>query len=175
MPVGERHQNECHECHSMFETSTQKKHAKFCCRTCAVRHKAKTENLSDETRMKLTNNAISRHIRGDENFGFSTRKKFQSSFPEKLAEEFLTKQGIGFTREVKLGKWFADFLFDDKIVLEIDGQQHNLPERKVKDAEKDVFLSSQGYKVVRIPFSGPNESFFNALRNFVLSKEAPEL
>lgn len=146
--------------------SIKKRHTKFCCRSCSAKHTGKTENLSAETRQKLSVNAKTRHAKGDGNIGFRSRKKFQSSFPEKLTEEFFSKRGIKFDREVRLGKWFADFLFVGKIVLEIDGQQHQKPERKAKDEEKDIFLTSQGYRVVRVPFNGPNESFFEGLNKF---------
>lgn len=50
-------------------------------------------------------------------------------------------------REVKIGKYFIDFVID-KIALEIDGRQHD--DRKEKDLEKDVFLTDNGFKVVRV-------------------------
>lgn len=54
---------------------------------------------------------------------------------------------------------FLDFLIEKnniKIDLEIDGKQHNYPERKKHDLERDSYLSNLGFIVYRIPWNEIN-------------------
>jgi very-short-patch-repair endonuclease len=80
---------------------------------------------------------------------------------------FLTERSINFSREIRLVKWFADFVIDS-FILEIDGQQHLQDDRKNKDVEKDQDLTNLGYRVVRIPWDGNHSKFFRQLEEFVL-------
>ena len=164
-PKAVRLVNICKQCELSFETSFKKRNQKFCSRSCSTKFTGKTENLSLETRQKLSENARRRHAKADGNIGFTTRKKFQSSFPELLTEQFLDKRNVKYEREIRFGKWFADFVIG-KSILEIDGQQHRLPDRILKDKEKDAYLSSLGYQVTRIAFNAPNEQFFKELENY---------
>lgn len=91
-----------------------------------------------------------RYAEGDTSIGWQTRTT--SSYPEKFFEQVLTELGVTFKREVRIGKWFADFVIGD-LVLEIDGRQHD--DRKEQDAEKDAFLKSKGYRVSRIRWRNP--------------------
>lgn len=100
-------------------------------------------------------------------FGFQKRDKFKSSYPEQLTEMFLIERSISFSREIRLVKWFADFVIGS-VILEIDGQQHLQNDRKNKDREKDQDLSNLGYTVVRIPWDGNHSKFFKQLEEFVL-------
>lgn len=58
--------------------------------------------------------------------------------------------GIKFRRQTPIGKYICDFVsFENKIIIEIDGGQHNFGEQKQKDTERDKFLKSQGFTVLR--------------------------
>lgn len=155
----------CKQCKLHFETSFSKRNQKFCSHSCSTKFTSKTENLSVKTRQKLSENALRRHAKADGKIGFTTRKKFQSSFPELITEQFLDKRNIKYEREIRFGKWFADFVIG-KSILEIDGKQHRLPDRALKDKEKDNYLSALGYKVTRVAYNGLNEQFFTELENF---------
>ena len=77
------------------------------------------------------------------------------SYPEKLFSIFLEKykytKSYKIIREYSLFPYFIDFAFvDQKLAIEIDGSQHLLPDRKLKDLKKDSFLLSKGWKVIRI-------------------------
>jgi len=57
-------------------------------------------------------------------------------------------EGIKFRRQEPLGRFILDFVsYDRKIVIEVDGGQHNLD--KDKDRARDRWLKSQGYEVIR--------------------------
>lgn len=55
-----------------------------------------------------------------------------------------------------VSNYFLDFYFSDKkIDLEIDGKQHNYPDRKQKDKIRDELLQKVGIKVYRIKWKNP--------------------
>ncbi len=72
------------------------------------------------------------------------------------AEEFLweklraNNRNIKFRRQHALGNYIADFYcHKHKLVIELDGSIHQLPEVQIKDHEKQTFLESEGLKVLR--------------------------
>jgi len=61
---------------------------------------------------------------------------------------------IDYEREYRVCKWFIDFAFiNKKIAIEIDGKQHEY--RQHLDNEKDNFLISNGWVVLRIKWFNP--------------------
>jgi very-short-patch-repair endonuclease len=88
--------------------------------------------------------------------GWKARTK-EPSYPEKYFIQLFINENINdYERELKVDKYFIDFAFKDKMVaLEIDGKQHELPDRKEKDFDKDNLLSSVGWKVFRIKWFNP--------------------
>lgn len=57
---------------------------------------------------------------------------------------------LKFKRQQPIGKYIVDFLCKDiKLIIEIDGGQHNTPENILTDAQRTPFLQSKGYKVIR--------------------------
>lgn len=45
----------------------------------------------------------------------------------------------------------ADFAHHGaKLVIEVDGGRHDLPEAQLHDAERDAWLVAQGYRVMRV-------------------------
>lgn len=58
--------------------------------------------------------------------------------------------GVKFRRQAVIGNYICDFVsFEKKIVIEIDGGQHNSEEQMQKDILRDNFLKSQGFKILR--------------------------
>lgn len=81
--------------------------------------------------------------------------KFRKSLTEaerKLWGIIRRKQlgGFRFRRQVVFGKFVLDFVcFDPKIVIEVDGGQHNDEENKKYDRLRTEYLQSHGYRVLR--------------------------
>ncbi|MBI4688394.1 MAG: endonuclease domain-containing protein, partial [Nitrospirae bacterium] len=49
-----------------------------------------------------------------------------------------------------IGKYIADFVcLERKLIIELDGGQHALPEEILNDRQKDAWLGKEGYTVVR--------------------------
>ena len=63
----------------------------------------------------------------------------------------LRKLKANIRRQAPMGPCVVDFVCHAaKLVIEVDGYYHSLPERKLADAERDAWLSRQGYSVLRI-------------------------
>lgn len=77
------------------------------------------------------------------------------SYPEKLFYNKVIEMGwdkkYSIKREYSVFPYFIDFAFlNEKVAVEIDGSQHLLPERKLKDDKKDELLISNGWSVIRV-------------------------
>lgn len=57
---------------------------------------------------------------------------------------------LRFKRQVPIGNYIADFVCPEiKLVIEIDGGQHNEPNNIEYDKQRTSFLENNGYKVLR--------------------------
>jgi very-short-patch-repair endonuclease len=58
--------------------------------------------------------------------------------------------GVKFRRQEPVGAYVVDFVsFERKLIIEIDGGQHNVEENKVNDELRTQWLESQGFRVLR--------------------------
>ena len=58
--------------------------------------------------------------------------------------------GVKFRRQQPIGKYISDFVcFEKKIIIELDGGQHNESSNIEKDKMRDLFFNQNGFKVVR--------------------------
>lgn len=58
--------------------------------------------------------------------------------------------GLKFRRQFKIGQYVVDFCnLENKLIIELDGGQHDFEEDRIKDITRQKFLESQGYKVFR--------------------------
>lgn len=89
---------------------------------------------------------------------YSLLKKFARENRKTMtdAEEylwrFLKKNQLGapFRKQHIIGMFIADFFcLPSKLIVEIDGLYHSLPEQQISDEERTKWLESNGYKVVR--------------------------
>ncbi|SDG80113.1 Very-short-patch-repair endonuclease [Bradyrhizobium sp. Rc2d] len=57
---------------------------------------------------------------------------------------------LGFRRQAPMGNYIADFVAHScKLVVEVDGESHDFEERLRKDAQRDGWFASRGYRVMR--------------------------
>ena len=85
---------------------------------------------------------------------YSARKlRREMSLPEVLLWEQLraAKQGMKFRRQHPIGPYIADFYCSAaKLVIEIDGEAHDLGDRSERDIVRDAAMRNAGYEVLRI-------------------------
>lgn len=77
------------------------------------------------------------------------RLKSKTSKAEFIFHELLEINNIKFEYQYPIGPYFADFMVNDSLVLEIDGPHHD----KGHDDTKDKYLKKMGYKVMRVPLT----------------------
>ena len=71
-------------------------------------------------------------------------------------------EGCEFRRQHIIGHFISDFVcLDKKLILEIDGGYHQLPEVKLKDEERTAILKQMGYQVLRFR----NEDIYDDLES----------
>ena len=59
--------------------------------------------------------------------------------------------GHRFRRQHPIGVFIADFIcLERKLIIEVDGDHHGLPEQEAHDAHRTAWLTSRGYRVHRI-------------------------
>ena len=66
-------------------------------------------------------------------------------------QEFKRWYGVHFRKQAPLGDYVVDFVAHKRrLVVEVDGEHHFTPRGMQRDQVRDVWLASQGYKVVRL-------------------------
>ncbi len=74
--------------------------------------------------------------------------------------------GLRFRRQTPMGNYIADFVsHSSKLVVEVDGESHDLEERLRHDARRDQWLVSRGYRVLRFT----NDDVLNNLEGVVIA------
>ena len=72
---------------------------------------------------------------------------------ERILWQFLRKKsinGLKFRRQYPIGSYIVDFICNEKkLIIEIDGGQHNEDKNSIYDHERTKYLETKGYKVIR--------------------------
>ncbi|MEK6881311.1 MAG: DUF559 domain-containing protein [Nanoarchaeota archaeon] len=148
------HQKQCAFCKKTFEPHN--KDTICCSRKCSGKNRWRNIEYRNYFISKLKEK-----IKNGEHKGWQSRKKL--SYPEKFFKKVLELNGfkdkfkINFpVTKKELGIdcsscYFLDFYFPEpKVNLEIDGKQHEYPDRKESDTKRDNILKGKGYRTYRI-------------------------
>lgn len=123
----------------------------------------KRKTCSDEcfakVRVEVSKKATEASLHSDNRKGWLPRTG-RTSRAEALFEQLLADNGVtGWEREHRVGRWYIDFAFIDKMIaVELDGKHHAYADRAQSDAVKDAHLASVGWKVFRVKL-GKKDSF----------------
>nr|WP_255411042.1 vitamin B12 dependent-methionine synthase activation domain-containing protein [Flavobacterium sp. 1] len=97
---------------------------------------------------------------------------------EKMLWNVLSNKGIEgfkFRRQHIIGEYIVDFVcLEKKLVIEVDGSIHNLPEQIEEDKERTIWLESKGFKVLRYTNQQVLNNLFETIENIgkeLLKKE----
>jgi very-short-patch-repair endonuclease len=75
---------------------------------------------------------------------------------EALVAECLEALEEPFIAQQELGPFIADFVLEHrKLIIEVDTGHHSIPHIKARDAERDVYFDSHGYRIIRLKL-GPH-------------------
>ena len=97
---------------------------------------------------------------------FAAKNRAIPTEAESLIWNYLREcqQGEKFHQQHIIGDYIADFAcVSKKLVIEIDGLYHSLPEQKISDAERTKWLESEGWKVIRFT----NDEIFSNLEKVI--------
>ena len=62
----------------------------------------------------------------------------------------LRRQGYHFRRQAPLASYIVDFAcFEQRLIIEVDGIQHDTPQGRSSDAARDADLQWRGFNVLR--------------------------
>jgi 5-methyltetrahydrofolate--homocysteine methyltransferase len=82
---------------------------------------------------------------------------------EKLLWSRLKNQhlmGVKFRRQEPIGSFIVDFInYENRLIIEIDGNPHNAVENKQNDVQRTMWLERQGFRVLRF-WNGEVEHHF---------------
>lgn len=115
------------------------------------KHNKRKYKASDETKKKLS---IARTKWLLENPDKNVWRERKISYPEKIFKERLEELGLNkhylIIRERSVFPYYIDFAFEnEKVAFEIDGDQHEWGEVKIKDLEKEDKLKKEGWRIYR--------------------------
>lgn len=110
-----------------------------------------------------------------------SHKSRGETYPEKYFREWLEKENIPFQQEYKFKLYAFDFLVNERIDLEIDGDQHKNDKRIIEhDIKRDNKSKDAGFIVYRIIWSDyqklnqeERETFLYDLKNFLMDNSNP--
>jgi len=153
----------CKQCSGSFQTCKNTK--LFCSKKCVILFNWQNPDYRFNVIKKIKDK-----VANGTHKGWKSRSKISPSFPEKVTMEILSELSFSLEREFPQGKWFIDFADPlRKIALEIDGKQHELPDRKISDKNKDDYLLSAGWQVHRIKWKRLTKDFREDLKNKIQS------
>ena len=89
----------------------------------------------------------------EEIYNIARKLRKNSTEQERIMWKLLRNRNfknLKFKRQVPVGNYVADFLCEEKkLVIEIDGGQHNEAENIIKDNKRTKYFESEGYNVIR--------------------------
>ena len=99
-----------------------------------------------------------------------TLRKNMTPEENHLWYDFLKRLSVNVRRQHNIENYIVDFYISEKkVVIEIDGRQHLLPEHKEADEQRDAVMSSWGIAVLRYSNDSIRNNF-NAVAEDILSK-----
>ena len=108
---------------------------------------------SEESKLKISKSMKLAHKESRAHNIGKSRWNNEMSYPEKFFKKAVDNEfdNTDYTMEYNVGLYSIDFAWvNDKLAIEIDGQQHEKLEYKERDIRKDLKLKSEGWKVLRI-------------------------
>ena len=91
--------------------------------------------------------AIHRSDRAD---SAARRLRRAPTFAEGKPWKVLRKTDLHFRRQAPFGPYVVDFVCHSaRLIIEVDGEVHDLPEVASRDAQREAWLTGRGYRVIR--------------------------
>lgn len=92
-----------------------------------------------------------RHLYSERAFRAAKRLRAAPTASEERLWQALRKLKLNIRRQAPVGRFVVDFVcHTPKLVIEVDGGAHRLPEVQARDAEREAWLKGEGFHVVRV-------------------------
>jgi len=121
-----------------------------------------------ETKQKISNGMILAHKEGRACEWTRSISHFNKSYAEQMFEKIILNEFTDkdYKTELHCGRYWIDFAWTHKMfAIEIDGKQHLESKAKEHDLERDLFLTEQGWTIIRILWT----DFFNNTAFYISS------
>ncbi|WP_367271034.1 endonuclease domain-containing protein [Sphingorhabdus sp. EL138] len=103
-------------------------------------------------------------------YAVAKRERRSGNLPEVLIWRELRKRpgGYKFRRQHPLSDVVIDFVcLECRLAIEIDGEAHGAGDRPERDAQRDIYLRSRGFHILRLPAVYVLQSLEDALATIV--------
>lgn len=70
---------------------------------------------------------------------------------EMILLAMLSNNGIKCVFHRKIGPYTADYIVNEKVIIELDGPEHQKISQGKHDTHRDAYLKRMGYEIIRIP------------------------
>ena len=88
--------------------------------------------------------------KSDRSDASAKRMRREPTYAEKRLWKALRQTDLHFRRQAPFGPYIVDFVcHQHRLIVELDGGIHNLPEVAARDANREVWLTGRGYRVMR--------------------------
>jgi very-short-patch-repair endonuclease len=89
-------------------------------------------------------------LKSDRADASAKRMRREPTYTEKRLWKFLRTTDLHFRRQARFGPYIVDFVcHEHRLIVELDGGIHNLPQVAARDVERDLWLTGRGYRVMR--------------------------
>ncbi|WP_105435968.1 endonuclease domain-containing protein, partial [Neorhizobium tomejilense] len=91
-----------------------------------------------------------------------------------LRKELPETPGTHFRRQMAIGPYVVDFVcLRHRLIVELDGKIHDTPEQRLRDAERDAYLRSENFRVLRFSNEKVMREMPSVLRNLAVALATP--
>ncbi len=83
---------------------------------------------------------------------FAKNNRKNPTMAERILWQYIRGKSLGcsFRRQHIIDIFIADFIcIEEKLIIELDGGYHSLPQQQISDEERTKRLNTLGYKVIR--------------------------
>ncbi len=133
----------------------------------------KGKHHSNETKEKISKFRKQYLNSNPDKIPFKLNHSSKKSYPEQYFEKLFINENIPLFYHKQVGRYELDFYNEDLMkYVEIDGEQHYLPNMIEHDKERTEYLKQKGWKGIRIRWSDYKKSlnkeiFINKIKEFM--------
>ncbi len=93
------------------------------------------------------------------------RLRREQTLAERLLWAELRKLERNFRRQAPIGRYIVDFVHQaSRLIIEVDGPVHDVPDVAVRDLQRSDWLAAQGYRVVRFSEQEVRDNLHDVVR-----------